>query len=112
MSGPGKPLRMQPAELRSASSKMDAAGQDLGAALDALKDGLAGVGDCAGNDESGKKFKETYDPSSKVLLDAMKQLAEGFGDIKKNLADTAENTENTDSRAGTGIEEAGSGLRA
>jgi hypothetical protein len=89
--------------LESIWSKLDAAGRDL---LDRSNE----LGECWGDDKTGKKFREKYwDPHEKAI-DAAVQGAKVLKDATEQVQDMVKAYEQTEQRATEDAENLGSGM--
>lgn len=100
-------MDMRPEEIRSGGKKIGDAGEDLDHVLTTLKSALDAEGECWGDDEAGKKFAQDYTKGRDSVLDGLRKLAKGLGDIDRNLKATADDTESGDAKSAQDIGNAG-----
>jgi uncharacterized protein YukE len=83
-------LHISPADLKSSAPTFHDQGKALHDAAAALKKTLDGLGSPWGDDDSGKKFHDSYGPSRTSIEKAVGILAQGLASISEAFKDMAD----------------------
>lgn len=78
-------FRLDPAGMQEMLKNLGASGDDLTAALTALKTAVDRYDGCWGEDKSGKKFAEGYTDSATGTLDTLKEVPGSVSDAVEGI---------------------------
>jgi uncharacterized protein YukE len=95
----GSGYTMDPDAVKDGAGKFGPVADQLDDATTALTNAIHSLGNCWGDDDSGKEFAKDYVPGSQQAVDAFGSLAESIRGMQKNITDGAAAHQNTNEAA-------------
>lgn len=83
--------RVDPVAVIAAAQTLNLTGLDIGDKMTTLGSALSGLTGMAGTDTAAQSFANAYDPAARSLLDAAKNVSDGFASIGLVLGASAQN---------------------
>jgi uncharacterized protein YukE len=95
----GSGYEMDPDAVKTGAGRFGPVADGLADAKSELENALNSIGECWGNDDSGKEFAKDYVPGSKQAVEAFALLAETIRGMRKNIESGADAHQNTNQSA-------------